>query len=118
MSRISFDPIRYRAPRPRRPRSTTPSTQAYIQRALDCLQADPQKIAVIRGNVAHYETQTHLPKSARNALKRFQYVLAVTDDPQEIARWILDDTEEGRKFRQFPLLLRGLCDQNEAPSDF
>ncbi|RUO33510.1 hypothetical protein [Aliidiomarina sanyensis] len=113
MSQTRYDFIRHRSPRPRRQRHTATSTLQYIERALACLQAQPEKISVIRDNVTHYEAQPHLPKAARNALKRFQYVLAVTDDPQEIARWILEDSEEGRKFRQFPLLLKGVCDDED-----
>ena len=92
-------------------RSENPRTLAYFQQALQCLQANPERVAIIKANLDYYEQQPHLPKSAHAAIKRFQYLLAVTDSPADIERWLMEDSQEGRKFRQLPLLLKGVCDE-------
>lgn len=71
----------------------------------------PERVEVIRENLAYYEQQQHLPNSAKAAIKRFQYLLAVTNNPEEMERWVMEDSYEGRKFRQLPLLFKGVCDE-------
>ncbi|RUO32015.1 hypothetical protein CWE12_03235 [Aliidiomarina sedimenti] len=101
----------YRSHRPVGRQQPQPAAElAYFERALDQLQQAPERLAIVKANLAHYERQSHLPKSAKAAIKRFQYLLSVTEDPLEMRRWILEDSYEGRKFRQLPLLLKGVCD--------
>lgn len=97
--------------RPRRPRENSkPENLSYFEQALECLAQQPERIEIIKANLVYYQAQEHLPKSAKAAIKRFEYLLAVTEDPKEIANWVLEDSYEGQKFRQLPLLLKGLCD--------
>lgn len=100
----------FRNSRPRRRREQRPEDLSYFQQAFDCLRAHPERVARVQKNLAYYEQQRHLPKAAQAAIKRFQYLLAVTDDPEEMAHWVMADSIEGQKFRQLPLLLKGVCD--------
>ncbi|MCH8493042.1 MAG: hypothetical protein LAT53_07415 [Idiomarina sp.] len=92
-------------------RTSKPEQVNYFQQAFTCLKAMPERVDIIRQNLEYYEQQPHLPKSAKAAIKRFQYLLAVTNDPAEMERWVMADSYEGRKFRQLPLLLKGVCDE-------
>lgn len=105
---------RHRGARAFRERPEPP--RDYFDKALAALKADPRKLEIVRDNLRHYEQQAHLPKRVHRALKRFSYLLAVTDDPDEIARWVLQDSYEGNAFRQFPLIFKGLSStQPEGP---
>lgn len=81
----------------------------YFKQAFECLKAEPERVAIVQENLASYESQTHLPKGARAAIKRFQYLLEVTQDPSEMERWVMEDSYEGYKFRQLPMLFKGVC---------
>ncbi|WP_194757179.1 hypothetical protein [Aliidiomarina indica] len=89
-------------------RSEHPLTLDYYERALDELIASPEKMAIVQDNVTFYAQQQHLPKSAQAALRRFEHFFAVSDSPTDLRRWVLEDSYEGRKFRQFPLLFKGV----------
>lgn len=80
----------------------------YYQRVLAELVSSPKKMAIVRDNVEAYSQQKHLPKSAQASLRRFQHFFAVSEDPLELQRWVLQDSYEGRRFRQFPLLFKGV----------
>lgn len=103
----AFHPFRNR--RPARQRQPVDRDKSYFVQAFDCLREHPERVAIIRDNLTHYSAQPHLPKSAQAALKRFEYLLSVTHDPDEMARFVLEDSYEGRKFRQMPLMLKGVC---------
>lgn len=110
----AYHPFRNRRPsRERGARDTSPQQTAYFEQALACLAAHPERISILVKNLHYYQQQQHLPKSAKAAIQRFEYLLAVTQDPHEIAQHVLEDSYEGRKFRQLPLLLKGLCDPAE-----
>lgn len=100
----------FRNQRPRRPSRSGSEDLTYFQRAFNCLKAHPERVQVIALNLAYYQQQTHLPKSAQAAIKRFEYLLSVTNDPHEMEQWVMEDSYEGRKFRQLPLLLKGCCE--------
>lgn len=100
----------FRNQRPRRPSSNGSEDLSYFRQAFTCLKAHPERVHKVALNLAYYQQQTHLPKSAQAAIKRFEYLLSVTDDPGEMERWVMEDSYEGRKFRQLPLLLKGCCD--------
>ena len=103
----AYHPFRNR--RPARSHQPQDRDKDYFERAFECLRQHPERVAVIIENLNQYRTQPHLPKSAQGALKRFEYLLSVTHDPNEMARFILEDSYEGRKFRQMPLMLKGVC---------
>lgn len=104
----AFHPFRNR--RPTRQRQATDRDKSYFVQAFDCLRAHPERVAIIEQNLRYYNSQPHLPKSAKAALTRFEYLLSVTRDPEEMAVFVLEESYEGRKFRQLPLLLKGVCD--------
>lgn len=104
----AYHPFKSRPPRRERD-SKRPEDLGYFQRAFECLKENPERVSIIKDNLRNYEQQPHLPNSAKAAIKRFQYLLAVTEDPAEMERWIMEDSYEGRKFRQLPLLLKGVC---------
>lgn len=83
---------------------------AYFEQAFTALKQHPERVARIKENLAHYQQQAHLPKSAQAAIKRFEYLLAVTSDPFEMERWVMEDSYEGKKFRQLPLIFKGVGD--------
>lgn len=101
----------YRNTRPNRPsRQENAQNLAYFEKALKCLAEHPERVKLIKENLEYYRAQPHLPNSAKATVKRFDYLLAVTNDPAEMTRWIMEDSYEGQKFRQMPLLLKGVCD--------
>ncbi|RUO23266.1 hypothetical protein CWE08_01025 [Aliidiomarina iranensis] len=102
-----YYPVRNR--RPQRERKPKPENLSYFEQAFSCLKQAPERIEILRENLAHYQQKKHLPKSAKAAITRFEYLLAVTEDPEEMERRVMEDSYEGRKFRQMPLLLKGLC---------
>ncbi|TRW47977.1 hypothetical protein FM042_11640 [Aliidiomarina halalkaliphila] len=82
--------------------------RGYFERVLAELVSSPEKMMIVRSNVDTYSQHQHLPKSAQAALRRFQHFFAVSEDPTELQRWVLEDSYEGRRFRQFPLLFKGV----------
>ena len=103
----AFHPFRNR--RPARQHQPLDRDKSYFVRAFECLRKHPERVTIVMQNLKYYRTQVHLPKSAQAALKRFEYLLSVTLDPDEMARFVLEDSYEGRKFRQMPLILKGVC---------
>lgn len=108
----AYHPFRNR--RPARQQQPRDRDKSYFERAFECLRKHPERIAVVIENLNLYRTQPHLPKSAQGALTRFEYLLSVTHDPNEMARFVLEDSYEGRKFRQMPLMLKGVCFPNDT----
>ncbi|CUS48451.1 MAG: hypothetical protein HLUCCO02_00175 [Idiomarinaceae bacterium HL-53] len=88
---------------------------SYFEEALKVLHADPSKISILRDNLAYYEQQSFLPKSAKIALRRYSYLLSLTDNIDEIEKWVLQDSYEGQRFRQFPLIFKGIL--NDEPNE-
>ncbi|RTE87745.1 MULTISPECIES: hypothetical protein [Gammaproteobacteria] len=98
-------------------REKTEAPLAYFEKALAALQANPEKVKTLKANLAHYEKQQFLPKSAKVALKRYSYLLALTNSVDEITKWVLQDSYEGQRFRQFPLIFKGVInDEFESGS--
>ncbi|MCC5879275.1 MAG: hypothetical protein JJU03_05225 [Idiomarina sp.] len=100
----------FRNQRPRREPRNRQEDLSYFQRAFTCLKENPERVERVRENLHYYQQQPHLPKSAQAAIKRFEYLLSVTEDPAEMELWVMEDSYEGRKFRQLPLLLKGCCE--------
>ncbi|RUO35979.1 hypothetical protein CWE13_10580 [Aliidiomarina shirensis] len=105
----AYYPVRNR--RPQRERNLKAEDLSYFEQAFTCLKEMPERVAVLRANLAYYQQKKHLPKAAKAAITRFEYLLAVTEDPEEMERRVMEDSYEGRKFRQMPLLLKGVCRQ-------
>lgn len=95
-----------RAQRVKREREETPLT--YFEAALEHLKKHPEDMAVLKRNLEHYEQQAFLPKQAKLGLQRYRNFLAVSSDPEALEKWVLQDSHEGIRFRQFPLIFKGL----------
>ncbi|WP_139043491.1 hypothetical protein [Idiomarina sp. A28L] len=107
----AYYPVRNR--RPQRERKPKAENLSYFEQAFVCLKEDPDRVAILRANVNHYQQKKHLPKAAKAAITRFEYLLAVTENPEEMERRVMEDSYEGRKFRQMPLLLKGISTNSE-----
>lgn len=103
----AYHPFRHR--RPKRPQPPGPAEDlAYFRDVFAALRAHPERVERIVTNLHYYQQQRHLPKSAYAAIQRFEYILDVTRDVDDIERWVMEDSYEGRKCRQLPLLLKGI----------
>ncbi|MGX5914326.1 hypothetical protein ACR0ST_06285 [Aliidiomarina sp. Khilg15.8] len=106
MSQANY-PFRNR--RPKRPQSPRPEEDLdYFRAVFAVLHENPERVERIVENLRYYQQQQHLPKSAYAAIKRFEYMLEVTQDVEEIEQWVMEDSYEGRKCRQLPLLFKGI----------
>ncbi|WP_113908137.1 hypothetical protein [Aliidiomarina celeris] len=97
-----------RGPSGKREREEAPLL--YFQKALTHLKNNPQDMAILKQNLAFYEQQVHLPKQAKLGMQRYRHFLAVSNNPDELEKWVLQDSYEGMRFRQFPLIFKGLVE--------
>jgi hypothetical protein len=99
--------------RPRKQRANK-LNHAFINQVITELKANPSKVAIIKRNLAHYRSQTHLKRGFLTAIERFDWVFAASNDIDFICQQILADDYIGQRLRRYPLLFKGVLPQPES----
>ncbi|CAH9062408.1 hypothetical protein PSECIP111951_03665 [Pseudoalteromonas holothuriae] len=83
----------------------------FIIAALNELKVHPEKLEIIKTNCAEFKQQPYLKRGLLLAVERFEWVFAIDDDVQRIAKQVLADDYIGNRLRRYPLLFKGvICD--------
>lgn len=80
--------------------------------ALDELQKHPEKIAIVRSNIEVFRSQRFLKRGFLNALERMLWVFDAHDDVNLICQSILADNYIGGAIRKYPLIFKGVVNNN------
>ena len=92
-------------------RSTTSSRNLqFINQVIAQLKAEPEKLQLIKNNLAYYRAQTHLKRGFLLAIERFDWVFEATDNIDEICDQIMADDYIGNRLRRYPLLFKGVVE--------
>ncbi|MGO2181881.1 MULTISPECIES: hypothetical protein [Pseudoalteromonas] len=89
-------------------RATSKLNTSFITQVIIELEANPNKLEIIRHNLAYYRTQTHLKKGFLLAIERFDWVFAACNNVDEICAQIMADDYIGNRLRRYPLLFKGI----------
>ncbi|SFT57060.1 hypothetical protein SAMN04487870_0856 [Pseudoalteromonas sp. DSM 26666] len=94
----------------RRNRSTSSRNLQFINQVIAQLKAEPEKLQLIKNNLAYYRAQTHLKRGFLLAIERFDWVFEATDNIDEICDQIMADDYIGNRLRRYPLLFKGVVE--------
>ncbi|MDN3487866.1 hypothetical protein [Pseudoalteromonas sp. APC 3694] len=94
----------------RRNRPTSSRNLQFINRVIAQLKAEPEKLQLIKNNLAYYRAQTHLKRGFLLAIERFDWVFEATDNIDEICDQIMADDYIGNRLRRYPLLFKGVVE--------
>ena len=97
-------------PTNRRNRPTSSRNLQFIHQVIAQLKAEPEKLQLIKNNLAHYREQTHLKRGFLLAIERFDWVFEATDNIDEICEQIMADDYIGNRLRRYPLLFKGVVE--------
>ncbi|MEM6983727.1 MAG: hypothetical protein AAF510_12180, partial [Pseudomonadota bacterium] len=75
----------------RRNRPTSSRNLQFINQVIAQLKAEPEKLQLIKNNLAYYRAQTHLKRGFLLAIERFDWVFEATDNIDEICDQIMAD---------------------------
>ena len=82
----------------------------FINQVIAQLKAEPEKLQLIKNNLAYYRAQTHLKRGFLLAIERFDWVFEATDNIDEICDQIMADDYIGNRLRRYPLLFKGVVE--------
>ncbi len=107
----------FAARRQRRPRKRDEASVnlAYLSRVFEELARQPGKIAQVRANLDEYRQQRFLPRGFIRAIERCEWVLDLGEDIELLQRAVFEDSDTGRRLRQYPLLFKGICGAKDKP---
>lgn len=94
----------------RRNRPTNSRNLQFINQVIAQLKAEPEKLQLIKNNLAYYRAQTHLKRGFLLAIERFDWVFEATDNIDEICDQIMADDYIGNRLRRYPLLFKGVVE--------
>ena len=94
----------------RRNRPTSSHNLQFINQVIAQLKAEPEKLQLIKNNLAFYRAQTHLKRGFLLAIERFDWVFEATDNIDEICDKIMADDYIGNRLRRYPLLFKGVVE--------
>ena len=97
-------------PTNRRNRPTSSRNLQFIHQVIVQLKAEPEKLQLIKNNLAYYREQTHLKRGFLLAIERFDWVFEATDNIDEICEQIMADDYIGNRLRRYPLLFKGVVE--------
>ncbi|CAD2223673.1 conserved hypothetical protein [Pseudoalteromonas sp. 3J6] len=97
-------------PTNRRNRPTSSRNLQFIHQVIAQLKAEPEKLQLIKNNLAYYREQTHLKRGFLLAIERFDWVFEATDNIDEICEQIMADDYIGNRLRRYPLLFKGVVE--------
>ncbi|MBQ4835068.1 hypothetical protein [Pseudoalteromonas luteoviolacea] len=91
-----------------RKRINSQSSQEYMEQVVTSLLQDPALLEIVKANCNYYQQQQFLKKGLKRAIEHLEWVLAADDDITRICQQIMADDHIGMKFRQYPLLFKGV----------
>lgn len=95
-------------PRQRRSNRATPvQHMAYFEQVFAELRLHPEKIAIVRHNIAEFQAQPYLKKGLHTAIDRLLLVFEDDDDIERLYRQVMSD-DIGQRVRRYPLIFKGL----------
>ena len=97
-------------PTNRRNRPTSSLNLQFINQVIAQLKSEPEKLQLIKNNLAYYRAQTHLKRGFLLAIERFDWVFEATDNIDEICEQIMADDYIGNRLRRYPLLFKGVVE--------
>ncbi|MGI2001174.1 hypothetical protein [Shewanella frigidimarina] len=96
------------APRKRRSSRATPAEHtAYFEQVFAELRLRPEKIAIVRHNIAEFQAQPYLKKGLHTAIDRLLLVFEDDNDIELLYRQVMSD-DIGQRVRRYPLIFKGI----------
>ena len=96
------------APRPRRGNRATPALHMdYFEQVFVELRRHPEKIAIVRHNIAEFQAQPFLKKGLHTAIDRLLLVFEDNDDIELLYRLVMSE-DVGQRVRRYPLIFKGI----------
>ncbi|MGI2170585.1 hypothetical protein ACROAE_10355 [Shewanella sp. MF05960] len=96
------------APRPRRGNRATPVLHMdYFEQVFVELRRHPEKIAIVRHNIAEFQAQPFLKKGLHTAIDRLLLVFEDNDDIELLYKQVMSD-DVGQRVRRYPLIFKGI----------
>lgn len=96
------------APRSRRGNRATPALHMdYFEQVFAELRRHPDKIAIVRHNIAEFQAQPFLKKGLHTAIDRLLLVFEDSDDIELLYRQVMSE-DIGQRVRRYPLIFKGI----------
>ncbi|MBB1437467.1 hypothetical protein H5202_02045 [Shewanella sp. SG41-4] len=96
------------APRPRRSSRATPVLHTvFFEQVFAELRLNPDKIAIVRSNIAEFQAQPYLKKGLHTAIDRLLLVFEDDNDIELLYRQVMSD-DIGQRVRRYPLIFKGI----------
>jgi hypothetical protein len=97
------------APRQRRSNHTTPAQHmTYFEQVFAELRRHPEKIAIVRHNIAQFQAQPYLKKGLHTAIDRLLLVFEDDKDIERLYRQVMSDDDIALRVRRYPLIFKGI----------
>jgi hypothetical protein len=101
------------APRQRRSNHTTPAQHmTYFEQVFTELRLHPEKIAIVRHNIAQFQAQPYLKKGLHTAIDRLLLVFEDDNDIELLYRQVMSDDNIALRVRRYPLIFKGIIKIN------
>ncbi|WP_351077107.1 hypothetical protein [Shewanella sp. CAL98-MNA-CIBAN-0140] len=101
------------APRQRRSNHTTPAQHmTYFEQVFAELRRHPEKIAIVRYNIAQFQAQPYLKKGLHTAIDRLLLVFEDDNDIELLYRQVMSDDNIALRVRRYPLIFKGIIKIN------
>ncbi|MEC8327181.1 MAG: hypothetical protein VX100_14025 [Pseudomonadota bacterium] len=88
-----------------------PQQQQYLKSVIAALQAEPEKLNIIKQNIAHYQSQAYLKRGFLRALERMEWLFEANLTIDEFCQQIMADDYIGNRIRRYPLIFKGVLDK-------
>ncbi len=86
----------------------------YLTAVFRKLASEPDLIAVVKENIDTFKGKQHIRNSAKKTLARLEWHFdAEQPDIELLATEVLADDYIGQKYREFPLLFKGVLTEDE-----
>jgi hypothetical protein len=96
------------APIKRRSSRATPAEHtAYFEQVFAVLRLHPEKIAIVRRNIAEFQAQPYLKKGLHTAIDLLLLVFEDDNDIELLYRQVMSD-DIGQRVRRYPLIFKGI----------
>ena len=82
--------------------------QHYLLSVIEKLKANPEKLAIVKSNVAEYKSQQYLKKGFVMALERMEWLFEANLSIDEFCQQILAEDYIGNRIRRYPLIFKGV----------
>ncbi|KPV96259.1 hypothetical protein AN214_01605 [Pseudoalteromonas sp. P1-9] len=88
-----------------------PQQLQYLKAVIAALQADPEKLNIVKQNIAHYQNQAFLKRGFLRALERMEWLFEANLTIDEFCQQIMADDYIGNRIRRYPLIFKGVLDK-------